>query len=422
MGINFKLKNAFEIDQKTDSMNRTWVGWDPLCSDEDLWRVNRGRWALGPDVLDQRFATLSFDGQIRVVAEIDGLEDVDDPRRQRPKKALIGQVLLPGDPARDCLIGRRAPSGRNPVGYFDTSESDALSSAQRAVRPPESRATYLVTYNPDLWQLKPTDYERECASTDSGRIVRGSWSTGLRRKTIVPGDRVFLLQQGSGERGLLGSGTFNSRVFQDNHWLDESKTANYAFIDWGTLLRPEHLLPIEVLKAQLPHQEWEPQSSGIVVASPQAEELENLWSEHLGRPIHSRTTPRQRWQLDPLRRKQVEDLAQARLEKHYRDKNWIVEDVRYGHPYDAVAVKDAAVLFLEAKGTESTGSSVLVTRGEVDHARQHPGQCILGILSDIQFLSNGEVDPRSGNFRIMPFTPDSGELIPTGYSWTPPNQ
>lgn len=63
---------------------------------------------------------------------------------------------------------------------------------------------------------------------------------------------------------------------------------------------------------------------------------------------------------------------------------------------------------------------MLVRRGEVEHARTHPGQCFMGIWSDIRFSEGGTVDHDSGSFRVIPFNPDLGELTVVGYEWRLP--
>lgn len=166
---------------------------------------------------------------------------------------------------------------------------------------------------------------------------------------------------------------------------------------------------------------WRPQAGGWVLPRAAAATLETLWAEHLGlvtSPL-PRSTPRQGWQLDPARRKKVEDAAQEMLMEHFRQEGWTVQDVRVGNPYDAIAVKDGRMLWLEAKGTETSGGSVIVTRNEVGWARKHPGQRILGVLSDIVFLSNGEVDASKGVFRLLTWNPDSGVLACRDYDFTP---
>src|SRR5262249_43924146 len=113
------------------------------------------------------------------------------------------------------------------------------------------------------------------------------------------------------------------------------------------------------------------------------------------------------------------DAAQDRLMAHYRGCGWTVRDVRIGNPYDAIATKNDRTLWLEAKGTETAGASVIVSRREVQWARDHAGDCVLGILSDVVFLPNGKVDVTSGTFRIFNWNPEGGALSPRDFDFTP---
>jgi hypothetical protein len=128
------------------------------------------------------------------------------------------------------------------------------------------------------------------------------------------------------------------------------------------------------------------------------------------------------------RQKKIEDAAQNRLMEHYRVLGWIVTDTRHGKPCDAEPRRSGPwvvstggittpsrldsdeVLYLEAKGTQSAGSTVLVTRGEVDHARTNPGRCMMGIWAGIEFDNDGEVDLLSGSFQVIPFSPHDHDL------------
>ena len=121
--------------------------------------------------------------------------------------------------------------------------------------------------------------------------------------------------------------------------------------------------------------------------------------------------------LNPQRRKALEDAAQSRLETYYRDRGWEVEDVRFDNPYDAIARKNGQIRYLEAKGTQSNGASVTVTSGEVHHARQHPGQCVIGILSGLRFTQDGELDEREAQFTVSPWEPADEDLQATQYRW-----
>lgn len=123
--------------------------------------------------------------------------------------------------------------------------------------------------------------------------------------------------------------------------------------------------------------------------------------------------------MDAEIRRAIENAAQDRLMLHYRDRGWTVTDTRQNRPYDAEAVKDAERIYLEAKGTQSRGDSVIVTRNEVDHARQYPGLCMMGVWSGMR-ITDGVVDPEEGTFRILPFNPDNRQLLPRDFDWTLP--
>jgi Domain of unknown function (DUF3883) len=106
--------------------------------------------------------------------------------------------------------------------------------------------------------------------------------------------------------------------------------------------------------------------------------------------------------------------------QQFRDDAWVVTDTRHNRPYDAEAVKDGKTLYLEAKGTQSRGESVIVTRNEVEHAWSHPGECVVRVWSGIR-IDDDEVDPESGEFRLLDFDPDAGELKPRDYDWWLPS-
>lgn len=119
-------------------------------------------------------------------------------------------------------------------------------------------------------------------------------------------------------------------------------------------------------------------------------------------------------------RRAIEDLAQERLMARYRALGWTVEDTRIGHPYDARATRGSDVQYLEAKGTTSAGSAVVVTHGEVAWARAHPDQCVIGIVSEVRITPQGTVDEGSGILRVYDWNPDAGVLTPVEYRWAPP--
>jgi hypothetical protein len=254
MAVNFLLTGARDVPPG-DPLGRTWVGWKATATDDQLWEVNRGVWILGNRVDGERIATLSFDGRVQVVAEIDGRtrHEVDGVT----KWALFGRVLRPGDPVHDALKGAPAPRHRNPVTYIDTAALESLPAAERAGFDRRERVTMVVTWNPERWNpdgWAENVYPSDVGVVESGRVLRGQWATGNRKTGIEPGDRVFLLLQGPEPRGIIGSGSAASRIFPAAQWDDEraDEDANYVLIDWDMLLLPEDGLPHALLVGHIP--------------------------------------------------------------------------------------------------------------------------------------------------------------------------
>ena len=123
---------------------------------------------------------------------------------------------------------------------------------------------------------------------------------------------------------------------------------------------------------------------------------------------------------DVERRKAIEEFAQRRLMHHFEERGWLVEDTRLGSPFDARATRGTEVRYLEAKGSTSEANTVMVTRGEVEWARSHRGECVMGIVGDIQFSADGAVVPHSGTFRLLEWDPDQGDIKPIQFEWAPP--
>lgn len=120
MAINFKLGAVTEVDPAKDDMSRTWVGWEPTLTDQQVYDQNRGLWVLGPRARQERLATFSVDGTVQVVVRIERIETV--PAKQagaRSKRAIVGRVLAPGDADHDALIGTQVDGHRNPVTYIE---------------------------------------------------------------------------------------------------------------------------------------------------------------------------------------------------------------------------------------------------------------------------------------------------------------
>lgn len=279
-------------------------------------------------------------------------------------------------------------------------------------------SAFLLTWNPA--RTSDEGMAEAIVSTASGVPWTESWSTGGRRQGIEPGDRVYLLRQGTAGRGIVGSGIAISHIESDQHWADSSKTANYVDVEWDRIVATEDRLDIEDLKAAFPGQNWRPQSSGTQVRPEVSAGVDRLWSEHIAQTLPPAAPGGgQGHQTLTAIRIKIEMAAQNRLMAHFESEGWTVEDTHLTHPYDAKAIRGREVCYLEAKGTQSNGATVIVTKGEVDHARNNPGRCVIGIWSGITF-DGDDVDELSGDFRVMPFEPRYEELTAKTFDWTTP--
>ncbi|MGW5924268.1 hypothetical protein ACWFPY_35205 [Nocardia fluminea] len=413
MVLNIRLRSRWTFtaeESATDALGRRWAGYDPKVSDRVLWKHNRGRWKLAEKNLDeQRYTTFSFGGVVVAVYRLQGYERVADAVPRVEKIALIGRPLGADDRIYRALIGSPVPTlGQNPVQYLPDPGADEPAVRQRA---------FLLTWNPTEYEWNR--YRDAVVETAAGREFEEAWSTGNRIGGAEMGDRVFLLRQGDFGRGIVGAGTVRSDIWSGDHYSGDGGAANYVDVVWEHVVDVEDLLPKTTLQREIPEYGWTPQASGNEVPTDIVGALESLWSEHIGGIPDADGAARggQGRVADAERRRLIENEAQDLLMAHYRMLGWTVVDTRYSGPYDAVATKGPVTVYLEAKGTQSTGDSVSVTRGEVDHARRNHGRCVMGILSGVRFDSAGQLVESSGTFRVIPFDPDSGILTPIDFIW-----
>jgi 5-methylcytosine-specific restriction protein A len=142
-------------------------------------------------------------------------------------------------------------------------------------------ATFLLTWNPDGDGWPDENYRAQVERLAAGKGHGERWSLGIRKSGVSPGDRCFLMRQRH-ERGLVASGVFTSGITVEEHWDGSRRDTTYARIRWTDLLPVEDGLPVHVLKAEVPEVTWDRlQGSGVQVAEPVAQRLEEVWAEHV---------------------------------------------------------------------------------------------------------------------------------------------
>lgn len=146
-------------------------------------------------------------------------------------------------------------------------------------------SAFLVTVNPAKWtDPEQRDFvEDQIARFRLGRpLAASSWLTS--RKAYVVGDRVYLLLQGSGSRGIIASGVVaDDRVSEESHFAGESRRASYVFVERDAFIEEAEALATDRLEQLAPSTRWNPRSSGTKVAPADETDVEAAWIEHLDR-------------------------------------------------------------------------------------------------------------------------------------------
>ena len=151
---------------------------------------------------------------------------------------------------------------------------------------------FLLTWNPRRWPIPEHDYEAWRASTLRGVPVVGKWSTGQNRRRITIGDDLYWLRQGPDRRGLVGRGRAVSEVFQDVHYDDPHRLANYVEHSWQVILPVDDRLETQVLLHVVPRVPWNHlQGSGYQVPAHSEELLARTWDGHLRSLRHGGDSP-----------------------------------------------------------------------------------------------------------------------------------
>jgi Domain of unknown function (DUF3883) len=113
------------------------------------------------------------------------------------------------------------------------------------------------------------------------------------------------------------------------------------------------------------------------------------------------------------------DVAMA----HYEGQGWHVTDGAAIQSYDLYCRRgEDEALRVEVKGTTTAGAQVLLTRGEVEHARAQYPQVALFIVAHITVSGTDETEyAASGGESIIyaPWRIEDGELAPLAFAYVP---
>lgn len=128
----------------------------------------------------------------------------------------------------------------------------------------------------------------------------------------------------------------------------------------------------------------------------------------------------QGYQLDSELRKALEDYAMDAAKKHFRSLGYKVEDHARNHPYDLKCSKADQTVYVEVKGTQSAGESVILTAGEVNFGHKHSEQMALYLFHSIVVASDGKSLSGGQPYLLMPWELDKTDLAPLSFKYQVP--
>lgn len=122
---------------------------------------------------------------------------------------------------------------------------------------------------------------------------------------------------------------------------------------------------------------------------------------------------------DPEARARIEAHAMTRAADHFRRLGFAIEDHHSTHPYDLRCRHGEEIVYVEVKGTQTSGASVFLTRNEVDFARAHRDRMALFVTHSIQLTRDGGgIVAANGTDRVLwPWDVTTGGLTPITYSY-----
>lgn len=130
----------------------------------------------------------------------------------------------------------------------------------------------------------------------------------------------------------------------------------------------------------------------------------------------------QGYRLNADENRAVEEHAMKAAVRYFKDTGYAVKDTSATKPYDLTCKKGNQTWYVEVKGTTGRPKKVLVTRGEVEHARRYPARTILVIVHGIR-LDKNTCNTSGGKVLVQnPWRPKLKDLEATAYRYTLPEK
>jgi hypothetical protein len=119
-------------------------------------------------------------------------------------------------------------------------------------------------------------------------------------------------------------------------------------------------------------------------------------------------------------RRAVEKFAMTKAHSAFAAKGYKhLKDTANFKPYDYTCERDGNEFFVEVKGTQTPGKTLILTRGEVEHIGSHADQCILVLVHSVSVSGKKTIRVSGGKTEVKEsWRLRSEDLSPIQYAWT----
>lgn len=128
-------------------------------------------------------------------------------------------------------------------------------------------------------------------------------------------------------------------------------------------------------------------------------------------------------QMDPELRRALELYAMQHATNHYKAAGYEVQDTSSNRPYDLVCTSPSDHRRVEVKGTQSAGTAVRLTAGEVRAARDATTLTDLYVVHSITIGPGPDSVLTNGTVKLIEnWIPEDEDLVPTEFNYCLPTE
>ncbi|MGR3754728.1 AAA family ATPase [Edwardsiella anguillarum] len=138
-------------------------------------------------------------------------------------------------------------------------------------------SAYLLTWNTTQSPTQNDGSQDSLLHCQVGDEIR--WPCQSKQPTS--GDTVYVTRLGDDPQGIVAQGVVTQSALVGTNENDEANSSTYIQFQVQSIRKTaaEGMLPLLLLNAALPEQEWHPQYSGIVIEADHASTLASLWRD-----------------------------------------------------------------------------------------------------------------------------------------------